>query len=177
MPADAPPAANWRFHAGVAVLIISCVMPLGALVVPFLGLDTATSAMLAGGLAAGVPEILSLISIALMGRENFNRLVGMAKNAFIAAVLRRPASKLRYYIGLAACLLSIVPLYLYGYAPHLMPEQTRVWALIGGDVVFIVSLFVMGGEFWAKFRRLVVWEGVVPADESSATGSKTAPTT
>lgn len=161
-PPEAPPPANWRFHAGVGVLIVSCIMPFCALVVPFLGLDTGTSAMLAGGLAAGVPEILSLVSIALMGRENFNRLVGMVKNAFIAAVLRRPASRTRYYIGLAACLLSIVPLYLYGYAPHLMPEHTRVPALIAGDVVFILSLFVMGGEFWAKFRRLVVWEGTVP---------------
>ncbi len=29
------------------------------------------------------------------------------------------------------------------------------------DIVFIVSMFVMGGEFWGKFRRIFVWEGRV----------------
>jgi hypothetical protein len=27
------------------------------------------------------------------------------------------------------------------------------------DLGFILSVFLMGGEFWEKFRRLFIWEG------------------
>ena len=39
--------------------------------------------------------------------------------------------------------------------------NSRIVVLAAADLAFILSIFVMGGEFWEKFRRLFVWEGKV----------------
>ena len=62
-PVDAsmPPTLkkDWRFYAGITAMVLAVVMPLCALVVPMLGLSTTQSALLAGVLLAGGPEVLS----------------------------------------------------------------------------------------------------------------------
>jgi hypothetical protein len=156
------PGTNWRFIAGVSVLILAAILPLTAFLVPWLGLSTAQTALICGFLLAGAPEILSLVAVALLGRENFERIVAAAKNYLFLAFFSTPVSKRRYYGGLAIFLLSCLPLYLVGYAPAWMPSgNARIYLLACADLAFIFSFFVMGGEFWAKFRRLFVWEGKV----------------
>lgn len=77
-------------------------------------------------------------------------------------MLDRPASKARYYLGLGINLLSLLPLYLFGYLPDVMPSgTTRIVILASADLAFIASLFIMGGELWEKLRRIFVWEGTV----------------
>ena len=72
-------------------------------------------------------------------------------------MLVKPVSKPRYYIGLTISVVSLVPFYLYGYLPHLMPAgDARIYILAGSDLSFLVSVFLMGGEFWDKLRRLFV---------------------
>jgi len=50
-----------------------------------------------------------------------------------------------------------------------------MWWHVGGDVVFVASFFVLGGEFWDKLRALFVHgaRAVFPntAEESHATGA------
>ena len=54
----------------------------------------------------------------------------------------------------------MLPFYLYGYFPNIMPAgYARIYILAGSDLSFILSIFLMGGEFWEKLRRLFVWEG------------------
>jgi hypothetical protein len=42
------------------------------------------------------------------------------------------------------------------YAPHLIPkyEAHRFVVNLAGDLMFISSLFVLGGDFWDKVRAL-----------------------
>ena len=35
----------------------------------------------------------------------------------------------------------------------------RIYILAGSDLSFIVSMFVMGGEFWEKLRAMFRWDG------------------
>ena len=154
--------ANWRFVAGVTVLGLSMLLPLAALVVPFLGLPVAQSALIAGALVAGAPEVLMLLAVALLGRQNFDRIVGAAKKFLFTTFFSKPVSRGRYYAGLAICLLSFLPIYVAGYVPSWMPVGNgRIAVLAAADLAFIFSFFIMGGEFWEKFRRLFVWEGRV----------------
>jgi len=155
-------ASNWRLKAGIAVLVLALALPLCALFVPLLELPMAQSALLGGGLVAGAPEVLMLLAAALLGRQNFDRIVGSAKKFFFTTFFASPVSRRRYYAGLAVCVLSIVPLYVAGYASSWMPAgNSRIVVLAAADLAFILSIFVMGGEFWEKFRRLFVWEGKV----------------
>ena len=68
-----------------------------ALVVPMLGLSTAQSALLAGVLLAGGPEVLCILAVALLGKDTFRYFTHRVMTALRRAVIDQPASKARYY--------------------------------------------------------------------------------
>jgi hypothetical protein len=152
---------DWRFYSGMAAIALSIILPLCALLVPLLGLPTTQSALLAGALVAGAPEVLCILAVALLGKDTFQYFVHKAKSVLRTAILERPASKPRYYTGLAIILLSWIPAYVYAYAPALMPGGNRITILAAMDLAFVASVFLMGGEFWEKVRRIFVYEGKV----------------
>jgi hypothetical protein len=120
---SAPPTLrkDWRFYAGIVAMALAVVMPLSALVVPVLGLSTARSALLAGVLLAGGPEVLCILAVALLGKDTFRYFAHRAKAVLRRAVIDQPASKARYYAGLVVILVSWLPAYIYAYSPALMP--------------------------------------------------------
>jgi hypothetical protein len=161
-PADQPPTLkkDGRYYAGMSALALSVVLPLLGLCVPLLGLPVGISAVLIGGMVAGGPEVLILLAAALLGKDTLHYYLGKFKRTLRDAVIVKPVSKVRYYIGLTIFLVSVVPFYLYGYFPEIMPPgDTRIYIVAGSDLSFIFSVFLMGGEFWDKLRRLFVWEG------------------
>jgi hypothetical protein len=144
----------------MTALALAVVLPLGAAVVPLLGLSVASSALLVGVLVAGGPEVLCIIAIALLGKDTFQYLAQRAKLALRRAVIDRPVSKTRYYGGLAVVMLSWLPAYIYAYFPAALPGgNARIYILAAMDLAFVASVFVMGGEFWEKVRRIFVYEG------------------
>jgi hypothetical protein len=151
---------DWRFYTGIGALALSCVLPLLAVAVPWLGLPTAHSVVLAGALVAGGPEVLCLVAVALLGKQTFQYLTHMTKRVLRRTFVDRPVSRTRYYVGLAIVLLSWLPAYLYAYLPAAMPgESLRIYILAATDLAFVVSVFLMGGEFWEKVRRIFIYEG------------------
>jgi len=143
-------------------MALAVIMPLSALVVPVLGLSTTQSALLAGVLLAGGPEVLCILAVALLGKETFLYLAHRAKTALRRAVIDQPASRARYYAGLVVILLSWLPAYIYAYSPALLPQgNARIYLLAAMDLAFVVSVFLMGGEFWEKVRRIFVYEGKI----------------
>ncbi len=157
---------NWRFVAGVSALALSVVFPLSALLVPLLGLSPGKATLISGFLLAGAPEVFILLAVALLGKENFDRIVSSAKGLFFTTFFQKPVSRLRYITGLTIFTLSILPIYLAGYASSWMPTgDARLFILAGADLACIVSVFVMGGEFWGKFQKLFTWEGSLPKSQ------------
>jgi hypothetical protein len=153
---------DWRFYCGMAAIGLSIILPLCALLVPMLGLPMTQSAVLAGALVAGAPEVLCILAVALLGKDTFQYFVHKIKGVLRSAIVDRPASKLRYYSGLAVILLNWIPAYVYAYAPTVMPGgDARITILAAMDLAFVASVFLMGGEFWEKVRRIFVYEGKV----------------
>jgi hypothetical protein len=153
---------DWRLYAGMVAMVLSVVMPLSALVVPVLGLSTAQSTLLAGVLLAGGPEVLCILAVALLGRDTFRYFTHRVMAALRRAVIDQPASKARYYAGLVVILVSWLPSYIYAYAPAVMPgKNVRIYVLAAMDLAFVVSVFLMGGEFWEKVRRIFIYEGKI----------------
>src|SRR5262249_6522917 len=153
---------GWRFYTGVTALGLAVIKPLRAPAVPMLGLSTAQSALLAGALVAGVPEVLGILADALLGKSTFQYLTHRVSSALRRAVVERPASRARYYAGLVIVLVSWLPAYLYAYVPGVMPYgPARIYILAAMDLAFVASVFLMGGEFWEKVRRIFVYEGKV----------------
>jgi hypothetical protein len=158
--APKPPALkrDWRFYSGLAAFSLSFVMPLGAVAVPWLGLPTAPAAVLAGLLVAGGPEVACILAVALLGKDNFQYITYLIKRALRRAVGEQPASRARYYAGLAMFIASWLPAYVFAYLPDFMPDS-RIYILAAMDLAFVVSFIVMGGEFWEKMRRIFIYEG------------------
>jgi hypothetical protein len=149
-----------KFYLGCSLLVISFILPLAAFVVPFLGLHPAVATAIVGTCVVGGPEIGGLLAIAILGKETFDLLIDKAKQALQKMGPPKKVSRGRYYFGLAVNIGSIVPLYLSGYLPDLLPrDQTaKLYLLLSGEIAFLLSFFILGGEFWEKFKKLFVYE-------------------
>ena len=70
---------------------------------------------------------------------------------------------MRYRIGLAMFILPLLAGWFQPYLGHFFPtlKQTPTWFFIIGDIVFIASFFILGGDFWDKFSGLFNYKAKV----------------
>ena len=153
-------APGWRFKLGVYLLVLGAICPLFTPLVAMTGLSTEWKAALSGLLLVGIPEIFTLVAIAVMGKDGFNYIKGKVFAFFKRHALPREVSRTRYRIGLVLFLLPLLFGWLAPYGTELIPgyESHRLAVNLGGDFLLILGLFVLGGEFWDKVRSLFVYE-------------------
>ena len=154
----APPPPGWRLNLGVALFLLSLFCPLGVPLVALTNLSLAWKATISGILMLGGPEVLALLAVVFLGKSGFVYLKAKAYGLFKQYALPREVSRGRYRLGLA---LFIVPLFcgwLGAYVAHLIPGYAghRLIINISGDVIWLSSFFVLGGDFWDKIRALFI---------------------
>lgn len=164
-----------KFYLGITFLILSVVMPLLGFWVAQLDLHIAIKSTIIGLLTLGGPEVFILLSVALLGKEAFEFITGKIRAALHRMKPTGPVSKQRYVIGLVLFLLPLIPTYIMAYTPHLMPDDSpyRLYINIGADVLFVVSLFVLGGDFWDKLASLFVYDAKAQFPRKSSEATKT----
>ncbi|MFC1581250.1 transporter suffix domain-containing protein [Thermodesulfobacteriota bacterium] len=152
------PAPGWRFPLGVALFIIGWCTPLLIPLVTASGLSTGWKTIISGALAVGIPEVFSIAAIAIMGKEGFAYL-----KARVFGFLKKHGppdrvGRTRYHIGLVMFVLPLLFGWLGPYVTYRIPEYEtfRFWISLAGDVMFVSSLFVLGGDFWDKVRALFI---------------------
>jgi hypothetical protein len=150
------PAAGWRLKLGVALLGLSIALPvLGVPLVAAVGLSAAIVATVSGAMLVGA-EVLGIAAVAVMGKSGYayikNRVFGFLKQYGPPAEV----SRTRYTIGLVMFAVPIVLGWLAPYATDLIPGYLGNEFIYGviGDLLLLVSLFVLGGDFWDKLRAL-----------------------
>jgi len=153
-----PPLGGWRLYLGLALIGLSLVGPITVIpLLTSLGLSSTAIASISGMVLIGA-EVLLVAAVAIMGKEGFAHI----KNRAFAFLKRhRPpqrVSRPRYLIGLV---LFVLPLlfgwlapYLGNFIPGLQGHEIE-WAM-AGDGLLLVSLFVLGGDFWDKLRALFI---------------------
>jgi hypothetical protein len=160
---ETPMVAGWRFKFGVALFALSLFGPLVLIpIVAALGLPGAMVASITGGILVGV-EVVLVLAAAVMGKSGCayirNRVFGFVKRHGPP----QEVGQTRYYIGLA---LFIVPIFFGWLAPYLgtmisaYDENAITYAIIG-DLLLLVSLFILGGNFWDKLRALFIHDAKV----------------
>jgi hypothetical protein len=160
---DQQPQMVWRLRLGLTILIIGFASPLLIPVVAATDLSSGWKTALSGALALGIPEVFSILAIAIMGREGFD----VIKSRFYSFIKRHGppdrVSKTRYSVGLVMLLLPLVFAVLGPYFSHFIPvfDSYRLSFSIVGDLLVISSLLVLGGEFWDKVRALFIHDAVV----------------
>lgn len=149
--------ATTRLRLGLALLAIGLVMPAGVVLVPLTHWPAEVKAAVGGVLFFGF-EIMAIPAAAVMGKENFDRII-----AAICGLLGRlkpsgEPGELRHVIGVVLFVLPVVPAYVMAYAPSWLPDSSpwRLWVNLAADAMFLTSLFVLGGDFWDKLRALFV---------------------
>lgn len=155
IPATPP---SGRLFLGGAIFISGFLSPFLAPLVVTSSLPTAWKTAISGLLVFGIPELFMVIAAAVLGKAGYNYL-----KSRLFAILKKAAppdevSQIRYYIGLFLFLLPIFVGWLLPYFTHLIPhyEEYRVVINVSGDLMLLISFFVLGGDFWDKLRGLFV---------------------
>jgi hypothetical protein len=158
--AASAPGQKKRLILGVAVWIAGWVLGVG--LIPLVnGSDLADGlkTTLNGVLLVGFPKLFLVIAVAIMGKPGFAYLKSLIAARFRRFVPPATVSPLRYRIGLILFVSVIVLSSIGDYlAADVLPMRQQHPHLIAmsGDLVLVISLFLLGGDFWDKLRALFI---------------------
>lgn len=150
---------RWRLRLGLIVFVVGFLSPLLIPLITASELPTKWKAVISTGLAVGIPELFSVVAIAIMGKPGYNYI----KARFFAFLKKHgPTDKVsptRYRIGLVMFLIPIFFGWLAPYVPTIIPGYDLQGLLVNiiGDAMLISSFFVLGGDFWDKIHSLFVY--------------------
>ena len=167
--------SNWKYRLGLVLFFGAFPIFIAApVVIPMLGLSTAKSAALIGGVLLAV-EVLWFASIPLLGKEGFE---AVKQRAFGWLKLSSgPISQMRHRLGVTLLFGSImfdvllnlvmvgsdflgqgadVPTKLLGLS---FTHQTTVYITVQilTTVGMVAALFILGGDFWARLKKAFEW--------------------
>ncbi len=147
--------ADARLKLGIALLVFGLIMPLGTFLVAGTNWPVAVKTTVSGVLLLGL-EIMMFPAIALMGKENFDRIVGWVKSLLKRLKPAGDVGRTRYTIGLVLLVGPLLFAWIASYVPSWLPTENalRVWINLGLDLTIAASLFVLGGDFWDKLRAM-----------------------
>jgi hypothetical protein len=159
---------GWRFKIGIAVFVLAfllwLIIPLAAL----LEVPASRVAALTGTVFIA-NKLLILAVIGIMGRAGFQQLKQMISGHAGKLAPEAMVGKARYRIGLVMFCVPLITAWLEPYVDHISPGlRPNLWQLqLAGDLMFVASFFVLGGNFWGKIRALFVRTAVI-ADSGEA---------
>ena len=111
-----------RLKLGVALLILGLIMPAGTLLVAVTDWPVAVKTVLSSILLFGF-EIMIIPAVALMGKDNFDRIWAGAMRLLKTLKPAGGVSKRRYTIGLYMLVVPILYAWIASYAPSWLPED------------------------------------------------------
>lgn len=137
---------------------------LGLVLIPVVNassLDTAFKVTLNAILLLGFPKLFLILAVAIMGKPGFTYLKSLVALRFRRFAPPATVGPGRYRAGLILLIAMVVLSSIGDYvAVDLIPMRhahPRLVALTG-DLLILVSLFLLGGDFWDKLRALFVRE-------------------
>jgi uncharacterized membrane protein (DUF485 family) len=152
------PAAGWQIKLGVALFVLSIVLPLlGIPLLAVMGLRAATMATISGAMLAG-SEVRGIVAVAVMGKSGFAYLKNRVFGFLNQYGPPDEVSRTRYTIGLVMFIVPIMFGWLAPYIADWLPAYSAnefTYAIVS-DFLLLLSLFVLGGDFWDKLRALFI---------------------
>jgi hypothetical protein len=160
---------GWRPKVGLFLFILALVSPLLVPLVLATDLPRDVTVSIVGLLLFGLPMALSLAVVALIGQPAFLFLRSRVAKRDTSP---SPVGVIRYRIGLALLTIPVIVSWFVPLVSLHVPEIGAHRVLIGAvaDGALLLSLFVLGGEFWAKVHALFVHNARVATEISRAGG-------
>ena len=151
---EAQAAPGWRIKVGFVLFII------GLIAIPLL---VATLALIGGTRFAAVSGGLLVAGAAIAGKQGYAYIKATVFGFIKKFGPPQKVGKIRYRFGLLIFFIPVVfgwALPFFGkYIPGL-PTHTILYAIIG-DIMLVIGLFLLGGDFWGKLRALFIHNAVV----------------
>ncbi len=149
------PISTSRLWFGAFILIVGFCAPLFIPLVTSSGLSTGLIATISGLLAFGVPEIFMLIAISILGKPGYEFL----KSKFVGVLAKLAPdviSQTRHRFGVVLFVTPLIVGFIQPYLGHYFSffMDIPLWFYITGDLIFVSSIFILGGRFWDKLQRL-----------------------
>lgn len=169
-PAMVPPPSGWRLKLGFVLVVSSLFSAAFIPVIAALPLSTELKATISGLLVFGIPQCLMVLAVILVGKSGFAYIKDRVFGSFKRLAPPQTVSRTRYRIGLVMFCLPLVLAFVGPYADALMlglGASEWQFGLIG-DVLFVASFLVLGGDFWDKLRALFIHDARVQVSRSSA---------
>lgn len=159
-----------RLILGGTVFIGGFLSPLLIPLVVASELGGAWKSLLSAILLVGLPEVLMLVSVAILGADGYRflkeKLWALLKKTAPSAQVSRP----RYIFGLILFILPLIYAWLEPYIGDLSPwvQNNHMILNITGDVLFVTSLYLLGGDFWDKLRALFQYNAKILSPEKES---------
>lgn len=170
MSSEGQPKIKWRTRLGFAIFLLSIGWPVLVPILPLLGASAETTAAFVGFMIVAA-EIMLIGGAAVAGKDGFALIKAKVFEFLKTYGPPRKVGKRRYSIGLAMFTGSLAFGWASPYIGHRLPgfADGRMFYAIAGDVLLLVSLFVLGGGFWDKLRSLFQHDAyaVTPGDTAS----------
>lgn len=150
------PIAGWRFKLGVVILAFGFFGPPTILpVILSMDISTAKSTSLSGAIVV-LSDLLVIASAAVMGKEGYTYLKARFMGYWRLYGPPQTVGKVRYYVGLTMLCVSVLLGWITPYASIWCRGYVgnEISVAIAGDVFLLISLFLLGGDFWDKLRAL-----------------------
>ncbi|AEB28055.1 transporter suffix domain-containing protein [Francisella hispaniensis] len=152
---------GWKYYLGILLFVLSFVPYIVVFcIIPFLGLSTSNYLAISSILLISAEGIF-LVSVMLLGKVIIDTIKSAIRKVFKSAfTAQNPISRIRHNIGLIMFFASLI-------YPTLLLEMILIFdkinqvgqlnmmlILFSGDIVFIASFFILGGEFISKLKSL-----------------------
>lgn len=148
-----------RLLIGGFFFLFGLVCPVFIPLVLLIDLPTALKTIISGLLALGIPELLMLVAIAILGRPGYEYLKSRTFQVFRKYSPPAKVSRTRYMIGLVLFVVPILFGLMLPYVSDLLPlyKENYLVMNITLGLIFLSSLLVLGGNFWDKLRSLFIY--------------------
>ncbi len=163
---------TWRYKVGLSLIVGGHIILLIGLVLPFLGIGAAISGAV---ILAG--EVTALASIVFLGKEGFKAIKAKMFRA-VKATYTAPVGRTRHFIGILLLCANVLTTYAFAAyawlvfdritAENPFPEvlglsfaqqdDLVLWLFLAGEITFVLAIYVLGADWWGRFRRIFIWE-------------------
>ena len=153
-----PEISDTRFRVGVTILVAG---QLSTLLIPLVSssnLSDTWKMLLSSTFFFVTPQIGIVCAVAVFGKGGFARLKSIIGRWFKQYGPPEVVGRTRYIIGLSMFMLPLLLGWAGPYYGDSIPGYSdEILYATGGDLLFVLSFFVLGGEFWDKIRSLFIY--------------------
>lgn len=145
-----------KLIAGLVILVVGFMSPLLIPLVVGSDLPISYKKIFSGLLAFGVPELFTIIAVAVMGKQGYDFIKEKTFKFLKRFAPSDSVSLNRYRTGLIMFSVPIIIGIAQPYLAYFMSffEELPLWCYITSDILFVSSFFVLGGDFWDKLSGL-----------------------